>query len=85
MVKVFKKDNLNLVLKLIRAIKELVVDQLFIIVITNYEGNLIELSLKTDWNNYLLVLSVVLKLITEIYVYFLLIKNIRDLIKIYLE
>jgi hypothetical protein len=84
-VKVFKKDNLNLVLKLIRAIKELVVDQLFIIVITNYEGNLIELSLKTDWNNYLLVLSVVLKLITEIYVYFLLIKNIRDLIKIYLE
>ncbi len=34
-VKVFKKDNLNLVLKLIRAIKDLVVDQLFIIVIYN--------------------------------------------------
>jgi hypothetical protein len=34
-VKVFKKDNLNLVLKLIRTIKDLVVDQLFIIVIYN--------------------------------------------------
>ena len=59
--------------------------QLIIIVITNYEGNLMELSLKTDWNNHLLVLSVVLKLITEIYVYFLLIKNIRELVKIYLS